>query len=309
MVSSHALLSQHGISTIHIKLLSHVCGFHFRLIHYYSTRAATILIMARLARIEDSDDDFPALADVIRKHGKPDQGSGDENIRGILHRGPRCRDSASSNAKRMSDSNAYISDEDMPKPKPRRRILNKKCDNPLLRRLDDGTNKMAVSSLSKTLKLRSSTVSKRVIYTKKNAVGATGSSEEEESLDSDSTGLSDFIVRDSSFLDNEVSDDDLKSRTRASRPTRKLIRGRRPSRQASSISDTSDDLPGTNDGKSVGYIPVETRKLPESECIGLSDDSDRDGTTRRQVKTEVRSKSRDRTSSFSVDETFPILSL
>jgi predicted SprT family Zn-dependent metalloprotease len=194
--------------------------------------------MARL--VEDSDDDFPDLAVIIGKH---ERGAESKEIMGgpmkTLVTNPISTQTMVMSTARLQKAGLHTSSEDLKssrpdfeKPKSKIRILNKICHNPLLRPFDPQKESTLKLSSSKRSDLQSKALAMRLkVHEESKAAGRSSSSsasdgEDEISME-DSTGLSDFIVNDSSSLEEDSTDEEIQPRP--PRSTRRLARGKRPS--------------------------------------------------------------------------------
>jgi hypothetical protein len=210
--------------------------------------------------IEDSGDDLPELSEVVRRHGKAQSanntriGSRKEELSSLA---PRQADTISLTMISKFRGKDGISALDTGKSKPRKRVLYKTCDNPLLRPFDNGA-KSKSAPLLKTPTSRTVSGPKPKIAPQKSALvySSDGPSDFENGQDDigdESDGLSDFVVMDSSFLDDEDSEEDVLPAKYAPRSTRKLVRGRRPSRQESSppVKDALEGPSGTDENSTA----------------------------------------------------------
>jgi hypothetical protein len=126
------------------------------------------------------------------------------------------------------------------RPKMRKRVvLKKSCDNPLLRPLENARLLSNSSSFVRNSELRPTTIPRRSksreeVERPSNSPPL-ASGDGDVSVD-DSTGLSDFIVNDSSFVDEDDSEDEIVL-PQPPKPVRRLVRGRRPRRRLSQSSE------------------------------------------------------------------------
>lgn len=199
--------------------------------------------------VEDSDDEFPDLAVVIGKHKRGAETKATRENPTKKHATKAVPNQAvvistarlQSADLHMSPENLQCSKTDFQKPKSKRRVLNKICDNPLLRPFDHQKESTASLSSSKMSELKlKSLLAKSKVHKESKATGRpslNSASEEEELSMQDSTGLSDFVVDDSSIFDEDSTDEDV--RPRPPRSTRRLVRGRRPPREDSSEEEQS----------------------------------------------------------------------
>ena len=143
---------------------------------------------------------------------------------------------------RLQSAGFHTSSEDLKsskvgleKPKSKKQVLNNICDNPLLRPFDQQKESTPALSSSKRSELKSKVLPTRSKgHEESKATGSpslSSASEEEEEEEEefsveDSTGLLDFIVNDNSSLEEDSTDEEIQPRP--PRPTRRLIRGRRP---------------------------------------------------------------------------------
>jgi hypothetical protein len=281
-----------------------------------------VIILPEMARLmEDSEDEFPVLADIIDKHEK-----GAASIPGRLGstKARRNRETAkiaqsavstlalskviSSNLQEKSDKVSKVQ-------KPRKRLLNKQCDNPLLLPLDVGRKKTSFASFSNDASKNSIMTSKQLSVEKKRAAldnsdGLPVSEDEHEAYWSDSTDLSDFIVRDSSFLDDMGSEDILPSVVRPPMSTRRLVKGRRPSRERSPISKHIVPFQNTLEKANKTITAPSNTEIDSegSDCWEGGNDNERQ--VIKVNKGALKSvKVNAETSSSGLDEPLPILSL
>ena len=200
--------------------------------------------------VEDSDDEFPDLAVIIGKHGRAAESKA---TRGSPTRTPTKKpvpnQTVVMSTAGLQSAAFHTSSEDLKgsrpgfeKPKSKRRVLNKICDNPLLRPFDhqkESTPALSYSKRSdfspKVLPTRSKAHEESKL-TRRLSLSSVSEEEEEVSLD-DSTGLSDFIVNNSSLLEEDSTEEEIQPRP--PRSTRRLVRGRRSSGRDSSEEDQS----------------------------------------------------------------------
>lgn len=204
--------------------------------------------MARF--VDESEDDLPDLADVITKHGNPlANGSKTRSVKSVV--GMKDLE-----IKKMDSSTGHAN-QDRPKKlitekkrssavksQTRKRVvLNKACDNSLLRPLGKSQELSASSSFIKKGESRQTTMRESNRLGRKAErplvlpVAAAAEEDDDDNLQ-DSTGLSDFIVSDSSFVDEEDSEYDIPL-PQPPKSARKLVRGRRPERRMSMSSEHS----------------------------------------------------------------------
>lgn len=267
--------------------------------------------MARLVIPEDSDDDFPPLADLIRQHTEQERGTCDPKMMGSASRTARFKEPVSPNYDRALSGSGQNSDEEAIECKPRRRILNKKSDNPLLRPFGDEARKVTSSSLSKTSNLRPEARSdkKEPLFVQKNGLlrpEECSNSAGDDSYDEDSTGLSDFIVRDSSYLEDQELDYIAKSTTNNQRVKRKLVRGRRPSRQESPDMSIWGTLAESNDMKST---TTRSREIHRSNSFDSPTQNDRSEIIEERGSSGMPLTIDDQTQCSGLEESFHMLSL
>ena len=194
--------------------------------------------MARL--VEDSDDDFPDLAVIIGKH---ERGAESKEVMGgpmktSMTKPIPTQTMVMSRARlqkvglQTSSGDLKSSRPDLEKPKSKIRVLSKICDNPLLRPFDPKKESTLVLSSSKRSDFQSKALAMGLKeHEESKAAGCSSSScasdgEEEISME-DSTRLSDFIVNNSSSLEEDSTDEEI--HPRPPRSTKRLVRGRRPS--------------------------------------------------------------------------------
>jgi predicted SprT family Zn-dependent metalloprotease len=194
--------------------------------------------MARLA--EDSDGEFPELAVIIGKHGRGVKlkatGENPENTstrKAVQTQTVAWPTAGPQNAGfHISSGDIEGSAMDGENPKSKRRVLKKICDNSLLRPFDpqkEGTQSLTSSEISRLQSKILPTKPKLHAESKASGHSSVNSvSEDEESSLGDSTGLSDFIVNDSSTLEEDSTDAEFE--LRPPRSTRRLDRGRRSPR-------------------------------------------------------------------------------
>jgi hypothetical protein len=198
--------------------------------------------MARL--VEDSEDELPEIAVVVNKYGSG-AGTKAPSRCGLKNARPRdvlmdqkmmkpmCEkriDGNESSPESVQDAVVFE------KRKARRRILKNISDKPLLRPLDVGERSSTSSSVSRNVRR-----TRRIVPKNSNpspgqevvneSVEKSYVEEEDGSLLGDSTGLSDFIVNDSSSLEEESSEEE--PQFRPPRSTRKLVRGVKKTRRES----------------------------------------------------------------------------
>jgi hypothetical protein len=209
--------------------------------------------MARL--VEESDDEFPELAVLICKHGRGamSKATVDDHTKTTIVKAVPNLKAGKSNA-RLQDSGFDMSAKKPPSsptkpenPQPRRRVLHNLCENPLLRPFHPESESNLSSSPSKNIKSLKQAIPMRLkLHEECRAIGGSrvsSGSEEEEVSTSDSSGLSDFIVNDSSFL--EEAEEEGHSAEDGMQPcpprsTRRLVRGRPPG------TNLSDERTSTN---------------------------------------------------------------
>jgi predicted SprT family Zn-dependent metalloprotease len=194
-----------------------------------------IFKMTRL--VEDSDSELPDLAVIIGNHGGAVES---KTIRRSPRKTPATKPIPNEAVIRLQSAafhtpseNFRSSKQGFEKPKSKKRILNKTCDNPLLLPFDhQKENTLALpfskrSELqSKVLPMRSKGHGEPKSTSYLSLRSASEKEEEDEVSMEDSTGLSDFIVNDSSSLEEDSADEEIQSRPPSS--TRRLVRGRRP---------------------------------------------------------------------------------
>lgn len=233
--------------------------------------------MARIAVIEDSDDEFPEISKILKASPKKIIG------RGVAAATSRSRES-NIQAPREKTGKLLTSEEPIPTPmehegvedvrrkqKPRKRVLNQRTENPLLRPI---TSTSAASSGFLPSEKKKETVkptekrtpvvrSKRaaskpvlesegdeetvkptergesVVRRKRVVSKPVLESEEDEDEDEESDGMSDFIVSDNSSLGED--EDEIVERM-PPRSTRKLVRGRRPQTDIYPVDELNLDM-------------------------------------------------------------------
>jgi hypothetical protein len=225
--------------------------------------ATTVVIkninMARLASI-GSNDDFQDVAEILgwKKVGAMPMAGRKEEQRRRGAEIKRKAAQASSSMARSLESDSGGEDAQLPRPKPRRRILNKRCDNPLLRPLQQTQSKAASEKFLKTQKSvppssderepaeatfpkvqmpkklpnhsRAKALRQRSAKESRAMIHEDISSEDEDKISEPeySSGISDFIVDDDESLEEES---ELEIATPRPKSARKLVRGRRPDKE------------------------------------------------------------------------------
>jgi hypothetical protein len=258
--------------------------------------------MARIAVTEESDDDFPDLAELCRRSNL-----GKENVKGD-DVGVGCKSKQNMEypaSKSKRDSKTTRSEKEivgMKKSMVKKRVLNQMSDNPLLRPISsasselmgegqkDGKGKevkkirMKASSkvgldsdqeeLEKPAALPRKTAASRSTVSRKVASKGQPTStpifeSDEEDFGEESDGLSDFIVNDSAFLEEEDSVIEMPPQ----RPVRRLVKGRRPAKDE----DDDEDLDmrmknlAVDDEPVKKSIKVSVEKLLEDLGDSISD--------------------------------------
>jgi predicted SprT family Zn-dependent metalloprotease len=185
---------------------------------------------------ENTDNEFPDPAGIIRNHKRG------EELKATLHNTTKTPIRMGGQTQRFGISTVGLqstgtsnSSEDakgsamhIEKPRSRRRVLKKIYDNPLLRPLDQ-QKESAFMTTSQRLEPQSKalpTIASEYTEAKSNKPSSISSMSEHEIFLEDSTGLSDFIVNDSSSLEETSTDDETQLHPPRSR--RKLVKGRRP---------------------------------------------------------------------------------
>jgi predicted SprT family Zn-dependent metalloprotease len=196
--------------------------------------------MARLA--EDSDGEFPKT--VARSTTGP-QSAG-------FH---------------ISSVDVKGSAMDVENPKSRRRVLKKIYDNPLLQPFDPQKKSTPSLTSSERSELQSKVLPTRPkLHAESKASGHSSInsvSEDEESSLEDSTGLSDFIVNDSSSLEEDSTDAEFE--LRPPRSTRRLVRGRRSPRPDSPQEEQSKPINDSQPQQDVHAPPLNGKLLREGD--------------------------------------------
>lgn len=179
--------------------------------------------MARL--VEVSDDEFPDLTVVVRKHGKGANSKATGSNNKTLNSSTRLQNSSA----HPSIKDHQLSQTGSERPKSRRRVLNNISDNPPLRTFSsqkEGKQSPSPSMNPKFIRQAFPVRPKRYEqYTTGGDSNTSSVSNEEETPMTDSTGLSDFIVDDSSFIEDGTEEDMQPSPPRSAR---RLIREKRP---------------------------------------------------------------------------------
>lgn len=198
--------------------------------------------MARL--VESSDDEFPDLAALICKQGTGAklQATKRNQIKMPIANAVQNQEMVKPST-RLHNPEVNISADNLSQfrkksesCKPRRRVLNKILDNALLGPFDP-TNESKLSASPATNPRSIPQVVPTMLSLQEDCRASDASrmssfSEEKEIWMSDSTGLSDFIVNDSSYLEEDEeeekedsTEDDMQPCP--PRPTRRLVKGRR----------------------------------------------------------------------------------
>lgn len=168
--------------------------------------------MARL--VEDGNEDFPDLAMITRGHeeghGRAERGLNTQYQRPKTN--PRSSTISEWDSLKTTRLGEGKMEQAVCNPKLRRRVLNKISDNPLLRPFNSAKPATASLSLLKE-DMNSKTALKQKLVTEKAKSPAKPhpppTSDEDVCSGSDSAGLSDFIVNDSSYLSQTDSEGDM----------------------------------------------------------------------------------------------------
>jgi hypothetical protein len=195
---------------------------------------------------------------------------------------------------------------DLEKPKRRRRILGTVGDNPLLRPLEAGNIRTTSSSFLKTPKIQP------VLRGKSRSFKSPEETEDDHGVSSLESGLSDFVVNDSYFSEEE-SDSELRELPLLPKANRKLVRGRRPRQLSEPDSPPSDVCPSAVDDVGRNKQPEKVQKNTLLDRNSFMDKNRKifDSRNRQEstYKIETGIKSREGSASSHSDESGDILSL
>lgn len=288
--------------------------FNFSLITATST-------MARIMVNEESDDNFPDLAELCRRPN-----SGNVKGEGAGWKGKNVEESSSKSKGRKTpkatqdEVQAKTEIVGMKRSMVKKRVLNQMSDNPLLRPIsrasselmgevqEDG-NKKAVSDKLKEIRLKASSkvglgsdqeeLEQPVALPRKTAASRSKEyrkvdskrqptstpifESDEEDFGEESDGLSDFIVNDSTFLEEEDSVIEMPP----PRSARRLVKGRRPAKDE----DDEEDLDMRMKKLAVDDEPVKkSRKVSVEKHLEDFEDSFSDGQTIPRTKLPNRTQ-------------------
>jgi hypothetical protein len=248
-----------------------------------------VSIMARVARV-DSEDEFPEVADLLpSKRGSSRK---DVNKGGVaaasISRQPVGKDGRKGKENEpMSAKSEDIQNEGAgnlaQKPKPRKRILKHTTNNPLLRPLTTTT-----TASSKEVSVRKTGATTVLIEEEKNIMVKTKKiqsfelrtrnmkSERERMVEeSESDGMSDFVVSDDDSATSIVESSDEGSEVEEvvktpPRSVRRLVRGRRPVREETPEDEVEKGLrEDTDEEESEGDdLAARIKKLSMGPRIG-----------------------------------------
>ncbi len=221
--------------------------------------------------VEDSDDEFPELAVIIAKHGRGAdlRAIGENPMKAPVRKVVQNQTAVMSKAELQSASlnlpseDVNFSEMDVKRPKSRKRVLKGICDDQLLLPFDRQNERARLPTSSKRSKLQSNALLTRLKTqaefkaTERSSMSSV--SEDEEVFLGDSTGLSDFIVNDSSSLEEDVTDDDIQSRP--PRSTRRLVRGRSVPVPSFSQEGHSRNIDDGQSRKYVNASPINSKPL------------------------------------------------
>ncbi len=243
---------------------------------------------------EDSDCEFPDLLTIFEEHAQRSTAvvKLDTISSGVRPRNPQGRDLSVTSKKMEASFDLRIPEAEsatesrtqrdaLPKKcSSKRRVLNKIYDNPLLRPINDvGTSAIISSSLQRSIIRDASGIGNKKTGGRRSKPPASIQCETllfDAEIENDSSGLSDFIVSDGSYVDGDEPDS-YASPSRP-RPRRRLVQRRRVLDDSSSEDEvqeiSKEKRPYDHTSTSISSTPgkksqnLQSRDLPAD---GLED--------------------------------------